>query len=85
MARMAGDLKDKLERDPSALVNVIVQTQGESAAYVDSAKTRGLTVRRAFTLIHGLALTGPASAVLALAKEPWVVSVEEDRQVHTMG
>ena len=84
MAKISADLKSKWEHNPNATTSVIVMTQNESAEYASLMSPRGITVTRVFTLIHGLALTGLASAMLALANEPWVVSIEEDRPVHTM-
>ena len=85
MVKMASALKEKLERDPRAIANVIVMVQGESSAYASQVSALGLTIKRSFTLIPGLAVSGPASAILALANESWVKSIEEDKPVHTMG
>ena len=84
MARISSDLREEFERDPNAIANVIVMVQNEAATYVGQMSAMGLSVRRTFTLIRGLALSGPASAVLSLAAQPWVVSIEEDKPVHTM-
>jgi hypothetical protein len=35
-------------------------------------------------LTSSLAIEGSGAAMLALSKEPWVDSVEEDKAVHTM-
>ncbi len=45
---------------------------------------RGITIRRELKLIRGFAVTAPAPVVRDLEKEPWVTSVEPDREVHTM-
>ncbi len=45
---------------------------------------RGITVRRELKLIRGLAVTAPSRALRALEEEPWVTSVEPDREVHAM-
>ena len=84
MASVSPEFKKKLESNPNAVVSVIVRVQKESSAYVQQVQARNLTVRHAYTLIPALALRGPASAVIALAQEGWVVSIEEDRVVHTM-
>lgn len=84
MARIASELKTKLKRDPRALVNLIVRLKDAPDARVAELKARGLVVRRTFTLISAIAVQGPAATLLALATEPWVLSIEEDKTVHTM-
>ena len=84
MATISNDLKQELERNPNTVANVIVLVKDEASVYTNQVRARGITIRRAYTLIHGLALSGSGSAIIALASEPWVVSIEEDKQVHTM-
>jgi len=84
MATISSTFKAQLERDPKATVNVIVRVQETASLQTQKFQSLGLTVKHAYTLIPGFALFGSASAVLALANETWVVSVEEDKQVHTM-
>ena len=85
MANISPALMEKLSRDPNGSVNVIVRVQGDAAAHTQHVQGFGVTIKHAYTLIPGFALKGTASAILTLAKETWVVSVEEDKQVHTMG
>ena len=84
MATLSETLRRKLERDPKGVANVIVMVRDNAAAHVAQVRARGLTVKHSFTLIPGFALAGAASAILALADEPWVKSIEEDKPVHTM-
>ena len=84
MANLSSTFKAQLERDPNAMVNVIVRVHETSSTQTQKFESLGLKIKHAYTLIPGFALAGSASAVLALAKETWVVSVEEDKQVHTM-
>ncbi len=84
MATLAAELRDKLRRKPGATVNLIVRTKGDPNVHATALEASGMKVRRTFSLISGLAIQGPASAALDLAREPWVESIEEDKPVHTM-
>lgn len=85
MALISSALVKKLEHDPNGRISVIVRVQGNAAAHTLQVQAMGVTIKHAYTLIPGFALQGACSVILKLSKEPWVVSVEEDKQVHTMG
>lgn len=78
-------LEARLRAAPLARVAVIVTTDGAPAGFVPRVEAIGLKVHRQYKLRHVLALRGPANAVLTLLEEPWVLSVEEDQPVTTMG
>lgn len=84
MASIASDLKAKLQRNPTQSVNLIVRLTDAPDAHLTDVQSRGLTIRHTYTLISAIAIQGLASACLALADEPWVLSIEEDKVVHTM-
>lgn len=84
MPTLAPELKSKLERDPAAIVELIVRSKDEPDTHVLDVKARGFIVRHTYSLISALALKGTASAALVLADEAWVLSVEEDKSVHSM-
>jgi hypothetical protein len=84
MAHIPPELKSKLERDPQAIVNLIVRVKDKPQAHLDDLRALDVTVRRTFTLIPALAIQGRAAALLKLAKKSWVQSLEEDKVVHTM-
>jgi len=84
MAMISQDLRSKLQRDPHAVVRLIVRLKDDPGAHVADVQARGLTVRHAYSLISAIAVEGNASASLTLADEPWVLSIEEDKPVHTM-
>jgi hypothetical protein len=84
MAKIQPDLKSKLERAPDSVVNLIVRVKDTPDARVADVRALGLTVRYMYSLVPGMAIQGTASASLALAKKSWVLSVEEDKPVHTM-
>lgn len=79
------EFEKKLRADPLAQVAVIVTTDASPGEFVSRAEAIGLEVHRQYRLRHMLALRGPANAALALLDEPWVLSVEEDQPVTTMG
>jgi hypothetical protein len=84
MANIQPQLKSKLERAPDSVVSLIVRLKEPPDARVADVRALGLTVRYTFSLVAAMAIRGPASASLALAEKPWVLSVEEDKPVHTM-
>lgn len=84
MATIPLDLKSKLQQDPNAVVQLIVRLKDDPGSRVAAVQSHGLTVRHTYSLISAIATEGSAAASLALAEEPWVLSVEEDKMVHTM-
>jgi len=84
MATISPELKAKLEREPEAIVNLIVRVEDAPHKRLDDIRALGLTIRRTFTLIPAIAIQGSAAASLKLAQKPWVVSLEEDKLVHTL-
>jgi len=57
---------------------------GEAEQYRQVVENHGLRVHRVFRLTSGLAVEGTGEAILNLADQPWVLSIEADRAVHTM-
>jgi hypothetical protein len=84
MASISTDLKTKLQSNPKNVVNLIVRLTDDPGQRLTSIQAHGFTVRRTISLISAVTLQGTGSAALELAKEPWVVSIEEDKPVHTM-
>ena len=84
MANISSDLKAKLEQNTNATVRLIVRLKDDPGSHLAAVQAHGLTVSHTYSLISALAVEGSASASLALAQEPWVVSVEEDSAVHTL-
>lgn len=84
MAKIQPSLKSKLERAPNSVVNLIVRLKDAPDVRTADVRALGLTVRHTYSLVPGMAIQGTAAASLALAAKPWVLSIEEDKQVHTM-
>lgn len=74
----------RLRQNPAARLRAIVRTGPQPAARTADMERRGLRVVRVSTLIDAVTVEGPATAVLSLARETWVVRIEEDKPVHTM-
>ncbi len=84
MPQLAPHLQQKIERDPHAPQNVIVRVNGDMDALQKTLEANGFQIRRKLGLIKGFAATAPGSQVRQMANQPWVTSIEEDQQVHTM-
>jgi len=84
VASIPPDLKARFQKNPNAVVRLIVRLKDDPGSRVAAVQAHGLTVRHTYSLISAIATEGTAAASLALAAEPWVNSIEEDKQVHTM-
>jgi hypothetical protein len=84
MAQFAPGLEQKIAANPDAPHNVIVRVDGDLDARQQQLAARGLQIRRKLALIKGFAFTASGSSIRQLAALPWVTSIEEDQQVHTM-
>ncbi|MCD6289978.1 MAG: hypothetical protein J7M34_05690 [Anaerolineae bacterium] len=78
------ELQRWLDTAPQASVRVIVRVTEDPQSCRPAIESMGLNIHRVFQLVPGLAVEGPATAVLALADQPWVTSIEIDRAVHPM-
>jgi len=76
------ELEEKLKTE--AEVHLIVRTKDDPKRYVGRLEEMGVKVRRTFALIRALAITGKGMDCLALAEEPWVESIEEDKEVRAL-
>jgi len=70
--------------EPEAKVRLIVRTRGEPKIYRSLLARRGIQVKRELALIKALAIECEAFSALALLREGWVVSLEEDREVRAL-
>jgi hypothetical protein len=84
MSSISPELKSKLQRDPRATIHLIVRLKDNPSVHLTDIASRGFAVRRTFALISAIAIEGKAAPALALAKESWVLSIEEDKPVRTM-
>ena len=71
----------QLEANPEQEVNVIIRTNTAPTMHEVQMAELGLTITRTYRLIKAMAATGPAKAVISLASEDWVSSIEPDQKV----
>ena len=81
MERIERALRGRLERHPERPVRLIVRVSGEMSQAEKRLAESGVTVIRSFSLTKALAVSCSAATALSLADQPWVQSIEEDRQV----
>ncbi len=84
MSQIAPGLQQKIASDPSAPRHVIVRVNGDLATLQKTLEDNGFQIRRKLGLIKGFAATASGLSVSQVANQPWVTSIEEDQQVHTM-
>ncbi len=84
MAQIGPSLNKKIQASPKQPQNIIVRVNGDMEVSQQQLETAGFQIRRKLSLIKGFAVTGPGQSVRDLANQPWVTSIEEDQQVHTM-
>ena len=83
MATIAPDYLKILQANPKQSFSVIIRSVGNSRADAVKLANSGLAITQTFSLIPGFAVTGPASDIIALLNEPWVVSIEADKPIKT--
>ncbi len=84
MAQLGPNLQKKIANNPSAPQDVIVRGNGDMEIMQQELEAAGFQIRRRLGLIKGFAATAPGDSVRRAAGLPWVTSIEEDQQVHTM-
>lgn len=80
---IAPDFLRQLQADPDATVAAIIRYRRLGADEEAQLAALGLLLRRRLRLIRGLAVEGPARALLALGTAAWVERIEPDLPVHT--
>jgi hypothetical protein len=84
LSKVDGSLRKKLAAAPDRQVSLIVRTHGDPTPHLEKLSQLGMKVKRQFKLLPGLSVRGKASAALSLAKERWIVRIEEDKPVKKM-
>ena len=84
MTQLSSGLQHKIAADPGASHNVIIRVDGDLDARQQQLEASGFRIRRKLGLIKGFAATASGTALHQVAGQPWVTSIEEDQQVHTM-
>ena len=81
--KLSTDLQHLLRTDATAPVHLLLRVTDISDRAEASIVTAGFQIHRKLTLVPVFAVTGPASAVLDLVDQPWLISADLDRPVHT--
>jgi DNA polymerase III psi subunit len=79
--RIERALQGRLEKQPEEPVRLIVRIAGEMPQAEKRLTELGADVLRSFSLTKAVAVSCSAATALSLLKQPWVQSIEEDRQV----
>ena len=85
MAKISSALEHQLKNMPNRSVDLIVRTAEDAEPHLEWIQSAGLKVKQVYRLSPGVAVSGPGRAALKLADQRWVVSIELDAQVKTMG
>lgn len=83
-ARIDPQLQARLTTRSATPFDLIVRVAQADDATEQALRAMGFEVRQRMELLPSFAVTGRGPSALALAREPWVVAIEEDRPVHTM-
>jgi len=81
MDKIESAFRRKLQEQPQRTVRLIVRVKGDLAPATARLAGLNATVLRSFQLINAVAISSSAQTALDLANEPWVQTIEEDRQV----
>jgi len=79
--RIERALRSRFEKHPEEPVRLIVRIAGEMPQAEKRLTELGANVIRSFSLTKAVAVSCSAATALSLVDEPWVQSIEEDRQV----
>jgi len=85
MTKINPALEHQLKNMPNRSVDLIVRTSGDAEPHVAWIKSVGLDVKQVYRLSPGMAVSGPGKAALKLLDQTWVLSVELDAPVQSMG
>ncbi len=78
MEKIERALRRKLVSAPEQVVGLIVRTDGDPTPHMGRFSELGLRVERKFRLLPGVSVAGRARSALQLAREAWVLRIEED-------
>jgi hypothetical protein len=85
MAKISPELEQQLKAMPNRTVDLIVRTDGDATPHLEWLASAGLQVKQQFRLSPGVAISSSGQDALKLLDQSWVVSVELDETVRTMG
>lgn len=84
MGTVTPALRQAMQAAPQQEFRVIVRTDGSANPLADHCSAAGLQVHHVYALVPGLAVTGSGAALLRLAEEPGVRSIEPDQAMRAL-
>jgi hypothetical protein len=81
MGKIEGAFLARLRSCPQDNVRLIVRVTGDMSQAAIRLKSLGVTMLQTFNLTRSVSISCSAETALSLAKEPWVLNIEEDRKV----
>lgn len=84
MPQIDATLRARALQNPAATFAIIVRVTGDMDARQTQLESDGLTITRRMWLIQGFAGTASGATIGTLENYDWILSIEPDRQVHTM-
>ncbi len=85
MAKINPELEQQLKSMPNRTVDLIVRTDGDATPRLEWLASAGVQVKQQFRLSPGVAVSCTGQDALKLLAQDWVISVEPDAPVSTMG
>jgi hypothetical protein len=85
MAKLSSELEAQLKSMPNRKVDLIVRTDGDVTPHLEWLTLAGLQVKQQFRLSPGVAVSCTGHDALKLLDQDWVISIEPDAPVSTMG
>ncbi len=74
----------RLKAFPKRQFDLLLRVSPDARDAAGKVEKRGVEVRRRFRLTHALAVRVSGEEALRLMEEPWIVGVEEDREVRAL-
>ena len=74
----------RLQSAPDREFDLLLRLSADAGDAIGRLSKRGVQVRRRFRLIQALAVRASGKEALRLLEEPWVVAVEEDKEVRAL-
>lgn len=85
MPNVDSTLLQEAKVKPQDIFRVIVRVQGDLDARQGQLEAVGFIIIRRLRLVNGYSASASGAAIHRVIDEEWIISVERDVQVHTMG
>jgi len=85
MAKINSELQSQLDKNLDKNFDLIVRVQGDVTQHLGWFAAANITITQQFRLSPGVAVTCSGGKAQEIAAQDWVISVELDKPVTTMG